>query len=60
MMGSSRMLMWDVYVYMEEVQTMRVRGHKTQKTFMYYIKLFSDGIADEIDAIVAASNGDIF
>lgn len=42
------------------VQMMHVSGHKTQKTFMDYIKLSSDEIADEIDAIVAASNGDIF
>lgn len=33
------------------VQMMHVSGHKTQKTFMDYIKLSSDEIADEIDAI---------
>jgi integrase len=42
------------------VQMMHVSGHKTQKTFMDYIKLSSEEIADEIDAIVAASKGDIF
>ena len=42
------------------VQMMHVSGHKTQKTFMDYIKLSSEEIADEIDAIVAASRGDIF
>jgi len=30
---------------------MYVSGHKTQKTFMDYIKLSSNEIADEIDAI---------
>ncbi len=33
------------------LQMMHVSGHKTQKTFMDYIKLSSDEIADEIDAI---------
>ena len=42
------------------VQMMHVRVHKTQKTFMDYIKLSSEGIADEINAIVAASKVDIF
>ena len=42
------------------VQMMHVSGHKTQKTFMDYIKLSSEEIAEEIDAIVSASNGDIF
>ena len=42
------------------VQMMHVSGHKTQKTFMDYIKLSSEEIADEINAIVAASKGDIF
>lgn len=42
------------------IQMMHVSGHKTQKTFMDYIKLSSEEIADEIDAIVAASKGDIF
>ena len=32
------------------VQMMHVSGHKTQKTFMDYIKLSSDEIADEINA----------
>lgn len=31
---------------------MYVSYHKTQKTFMDYIKLSSDEIADEIDAII--------
>ncbi len=30
------------------VQMMHVSGHKTQKTFMVYIKLSSEEIADEI------------
>ncbi|MDE6791775.1 MAG: hypothetical protein K2J48_01645 [Muribaculaceae bacterium] len=34
------------------VQMMHVSDHKTQKTFMDYIKLSSDEIPDEIDAIV--------
>ena len=34
--------------------------YKTQKSFMDYIKLSSEEIADEINAIVAASKGDIF
>ena len=42
------------------VQMMHVSGHKTQKTFMAYIKLSSEEIADEINAIVVASKGDIF
>ena len=33
------------------LQMMHVSGHKTQKTFMDYIKLSSDEIADEIAAI---------
>ena len=32
------------------VQMMYVSGHKTQKTFMDYIKLSSEEIADEIAA----------
>ena len=40
------------------VQMMHVRVHKTQKTFMDYIQLSSEEIADEINAIVAASKGD--
>ena len=31
---------------------MLVSGHKTQKTFMHYIKLSSEKMADEIAAIV--------
>lgn len=42
------------------VQMMHVSGHKTQKTFMDYIKLSSDEIADEIDAIANANKGEIF
>ena len=30
------------------LQMMHVSGHKTQKTFMVYIKLSSEEIADEI------------
>lgn len=41
------------------VQMMHVSGHKTQKTFMDYIKLSSDEIADEIDAI-ANPKADVF
>ena len=42
------------------VQMMHVSGHKTQKTFMDYIKLSSDEIADEIDAIVNGTKGEVF
>ncbi|WP_301424100.1 phage integrase SAM-like domain-containing protein [Bacteroides caecimuris] len=42
------------------VQMMHVSGHKTQKTFMDYIKLSSDEIADEIDAIVNGPKSDVF
>ena len=35
---------------------MRVSGHKTQKTFMDYIKLSSD----EIDAIVNGTKEEVF
>ncbi len=42
------------------VQMMHVSGHKTQKTFMDYIKLSSDEIADEIDAIANPTEVDIF
>ena len=38
------------------VQMMHVSGHKTQKTFMDYIKLSPDKIADEIDAIATVPN----
>ena len=41
------------------LQMMHVSGHKTQKTFMDYIKLSSDEIADEIDAIANAKS-DVF
>ena len=39
---------------------MHVSGHKTQKTFMDYIKLSSDEIADEIDAIANGAKADVF
>ena len=42
------------------VQMMHVSGHKTQKTFMDYIKLSSDEITDEIDAIVNGTKDDMF
>ena len=42
------------------VQMMHVSGHKTQKTFMDYIKLSSDEIADEIAAIANKGKMDIF
>lgn len=42
------------------VQMMHVSGHKTQKTFMDYIKLSSDEIADEIDAIANPTQNDVF
>ncbi len=42
------------------VQMMHVSGHKTQKTFMDYIKLSSDEIADEIDAIANGAKSDVF
>lgn len=42
------------------LQMMHVSGHKTQKTFMDYIKLSSDEIADEIDAIVNHTRMDVF
>lgn len=42
------------------VQMMHVSGHKTQKTFMDYIKLSSDEIADEIDAIANGIKSEIF
>lgn len=42
------------------VQMMHVSGHKTQKTFMDYIKLSSDEIADEIDAIANPTKEDVF
>ena len=42
------------------IQMMHVSGHKTQKTFMDYIKLSSDEIADEIDAIANGSKGEVF
>lgn len=42
------------------LQMMHVSGHKTQKTFMDYIKLSSDEIADEIDAIANGAKADVF
>ena len=42
------------------VQMMHVSGHKTQKIFMDYIKLSSDEIADEIDAIANPTKADVF
>lgn len=39
---------------------MHVSGHKTPKTFMDYIKLSSDEIADEIDAIANPTKADVF
>ena len=42
------------------VQMMHVSGHKTQKTFLDYIKLSSDEIADEIDAIVNGAKEEVF
>ena len=38
----------------------QVSGHKTQKAFMGYIKLSSDEIADEIDAIANGAKADVF
>ena len=38
------------------VQMMHVSGHKTQKTFMDYIKLSSEEIADEIAAMSKKEN----
>lgn len=40
------------------LQMMHVSGHKTEKTFMEYIKLSSDEIADEINAIANTSTTD--
>ena len=42
------------------LQMMHVSGHKTQKTFMDYIKLSSDEIADEINAIANQTRMDVF
>lgn len=42
------------------LQMMHVSGHKTQKTFMDYIKLSSDEIADEIDAIANGVKSEFF
>lgn len=42
------------------LRMMHVSGHKTQKTFMDYIKLSSDEIADEIDAIANGAKADVF
>ena len=41
-------------------QIMHVSGHRTQRTFMDYIKLSSDEIADEIDAIANVRTDDMF
>ena len=38
------------------LQMMHVSGHKTQKTFMDYIKLYSEEIADEIAAMSKKEN----
>ena len=40
------------------LQMMHVSGHKTQKTFMDYIKHSSDEITDEIDAIAKDAKAD--
>ncbi|MBD5259206.1 MAG: hypothetical protein HDS46_00155 [Bacteroides sp.] len=42
------------------VQMMHVSSHKTQKTFMDYIKLSFDEIADEIDAIANGTKSEVF
>lgn len=42
------------------LQMMHVSGHKNQKTFMDYIKLSSDEIADEIAAIANEGKSEIF
>ncbi len=42
------------------VQMMHVSGHKTKKTFMDYIKLSSDEIANEIDAIANCTKSEVF
>ncbi len=42
------------------LQMMHVSGHKPQKTFMDYIKLFSDEIADEIVAIANGAKSEVF
>ena len=42
------------------IQMKHVSGHKTQKTFLDYIKLFSDEIADEIDAIANGGKAEVF
>ena len=42
------------------LQMMHVNGHKTQKTFMDYIKLSSEEIAEEIDAIANGTKSDVF
>lgn len=41
-------------------QIMHVSCHKTQKTFMNYINISSDEIADEIDAIVKGAKEEVF
>ena len=42
------------------LQMMHVSGHKPQKTFMDYIKISSDEIADEIDTIVNGAKEEVF
>ena len=42
------------------VQMMHVSGHKTQMIFMDYIKLSSDEIVDEIDAIANGTKSEVF
>ena len=42
------------------LQIILVSGHKLQKTFMDYIKLSYDEIADEIDAIANGTKSEVF
>lgn len=42
------------------VQMMHVSGHKTQKTFIDYIKLSSNEISNEIDAIINGAKDEAF
>lgn len=42
------------------VQMMHVSGHKPPKTFIDYIKLSSNVIADEIDAIINGAKEEVF
>lgn len=55
--GTTNMYLTHKYTIL---QMMHVSGHKTQKTFMDYIKLSSDEIADEIDAIANGAKADVF